>query len=325
MNHQEKFHFRNISAQNRIVIPPMASGTATKTGYVTEKTLEHYARLSAASPGIHFVEYSYVDPSGRSETNQLGIQSDDHIPGLQRLVEVISSSGALPGIQITHAGGKSSWTLTENNMSSASAVPVPTVRGTLPVPNVIPISDIEDFQRGFVDSSVRAAQAGFKIVELHAAHGYGLNQWLSPITNRRQDRYGGSPENRMRMVIEIVGKIRQRLPSLLLAVRMPGQDLIEGGLTVKNMQNLALALEANGVDLLDVSSGLGGWRRPKERRGQGYLLPEAKSIQEVSSLPVIGVGGIQELSYVDAALRNGEISFAAIGRAFLENPLRFAS
>src|SRR6185437_14332312 len=118
-----------------------------------------------------------------------------------------------------------------------------------------------------------AVLAGFDLVELHSAHGYGLNQWLSGITNRRQDEYGGSQKNRNRLLIEIVTAIRAQFPNLLLSVRIPGQDFIEGGLTPEEGVDLSMQLESAGVSLINVSSGIGGWRRPGGRHGEGYLVP----------------------------------------------------
>lgn len=325
MQYQSPFQFRTFSAKNRIVVPPMASSTADLDGYVTSKTLEHYQRLSLAKPGIHFVEYTFAHNSGRSERNQLGIQSDSHIEGHQKLVEVLKQNGAIAALQLTHAGGKSNLELTGGEFYGPSAVQVPTIQGDLPIPTALPLNAIEKYQEDFLQGAIRAEQAGYDMVELHSAHGYGLNQWLSPLTNIREDQYGGNLENRMRMLLEIVSKIRTRIPHLLISVRIPGQDLVPGGLSIEDAVTLGNALAKSGVDLLDVSSGMGGWRRPRDRRGQGYLIPEAAYIQARTELPVIGVGGIQDIEFVEAQIQKGSISFAAIGRAFLEDPLRFTA
>lgn len=323
MYHKKPYQFSNKSASNRLVLPPMASGLATIEGLVTAAQLQHYKRLTQAKPGILFVEYTFVHESGRSEPNQLGIQSDAHIHGLRKIANTIKESGALAGIQLTHSGGKSSRELTGGEMLGAGNIPVPTINNDLESPRSITIEEIPSFQDWFVQAADRAQKAGFDIIELHAAHGYGLNQWLSPITNNRNDIYGGSLTNRSRMLLEIVQKIKQRLPRLTLAVRMPGQDLLPGGITIGEMQTLAKELVSIGVELLDVSSGLGGWRRPRDRRGEGYLIPEAQAIQSVTEAPVIGVGGIRTMAFIEEQLSENRVSFAAIGRAFLENPLHF--
>jgi NADPH2 dehydrogenase len=183
--------------------------------------------------------------------------------------------------------------------------------------------DIEVWKSAFTAATDRAVKAGFDLIELHAAHGYGLNQWLSPITNQRNDKYGIDLNGRMRLLIEIVNAIRAQHPNLLISVRIPGQDFIESGLTVSDAITVAQTLEKAGVDIIHVSSGISGWRRSSSRRGEGYLVEEAAQIQARVSVPVIGVGGIQTAEYIDEGLIQGKFSLAAVGRAILENPLQF--
>ncbi|MGZ3769767.1 MAG: NADH:flavin oxidoreductase [Bdellovibrio sp.] len=309
--------------RNRVVVPPMASQTADKSGFVTQKTLDHYQRLSQAGAGLLMVEYTFVHLSGRSEEHQLGIQSDEHIGGLSKLANTIKSSGAIAGIQLTHAGGKTDRTLTGGALMAPSDVAVPIKGGQLETPNPMNAEEIALWVNSFVSAAARAKQAGFDLVELHAAHGYGLNQWISPITNKRTDSFGGTIQNRAQLLIRIVEQIRHCYPDLLIAVRMPGQDFIENGLTFADTIALAKILEQRGVSIIDVSSGIGGWRRPNARTGEGYLVPEATIIQKAVNVPVIGVGGIQTGPYIDESLRAGLFSLAGVGRAILESPEAF--
>jgi len=306
--------------QNRVVVPPMASQTANEDGFVTEKTIAHYERLTQAKPGLLIVEYTFVHLSGRSENFQLGVQSDAQVSGLARLARRIKKSGALAGLQMTHGGGKSERGLTGGVLMGPSAVSVPVKDRQLENPNPMDSNDIELWKSAFVDASDRAIAAGFDLIEIHSAHGYGLNQWLSPLTNRRTDGYGGGLVNRMKLLLEIVRAIRTRHPQLLISVRMPGQDFIEGGLELSDTILIAQALERAGVDLLHVSSGIGGWRRPSSRTGEGYLVSEATSIQASVQIPVIGVGGIESGDYIDDGLRKKDFSLAAVGRAILKDP-----
>ena len=197
---------------NRVVIPPMASQTASPDGMVTAETLQHYQKLAAAAPGLLIVEYTMVHATGRSEDNQLGIQSDAHIPGLTELARTIHAGGARAGLQITHSGGKSDRATTGGRLMAPSAIATPVKDNVLETPDAMTPSDIELWKSAFVQASDRAVQAGFDLVELHSAHGYGLNQWLSPLTNARTDKYGGSLVNRMRLLMEIVTVIRARHP-----------------------------------------------------------------------------------------------------------------
>ena len=314
---------RSLTLPNRVVVPPMASGTADSRGGVTAETVAHYRRLASSGAGLVFLEYTYVHASGRSEPHQLGLDRDDQVPALRRLVEELQGQGVRVGIQLTHCGGKGSPELAGGELVAPSAVPVPTRTGALPTPRGLEASEIPAFQQHFFAAAGRAVEAGFDVVELHAAHGYGLNQWLSPVTNHRTDGYGGDLAGRARMLLELVEGLRARHPSLALAVRIPGQDLLAGGLEVSDMQQVAAWLQARGLSLLDVSSGLGGWQRPRERRGQGYLVEEAARIQQVVSIPVIGVGGIRQGRWIDRALEAGRLRLAAVGRAILEDPAGF--
>jgi NADPH2 dehydrogenase len=306
--------------RNRVVVPPMASQTADHSGFVTTQTLNHYLRLSRSRPGLLIVEYTFVHASGRSETNQLGISSDAHTPGLKDLATLIKEQGALAGIQITHSGAKSDRDLTDGRLMGPSAVPVPVKDREMSVPEAMTEADIELWKASFLAASDRAVKAGFDLIEFHAAHGYGLNQWLSPLTNRRQDRYGMNAAGRMKLPLEILSQVRARHPEILISVRMPGQDFIEGGASPEEMIWFAKNLESLKVDLIHVSSGIGGWRRPSVRSGEGYLVPEAARIQASVSVPVIGVGGMETGEYIDQELRNGSFHLAAVGRAILRNP-----
>lgn len=309
-----------IKLLNRVVVPPMASETATEEGFVTKKTTAHYARLAEAKVGLVFIEYSFVHPSGRSESNQLGINDDAQIHGLSTISKVIKDSGALAGIQLTHSGGKTESQFSGGILQSPSGVIVPVKDTVLEKPTEMTLSEIADWKKWFLEASTRAVKAGFDLIEIHAAHGYGLNQWLSPITNKRNDKYGGSVLKNSNLLLEIVQKIRALHPELLISVRMPGQDFIEGGLTPSECIFIAQMLEQSGVNLINISSGIGGWRRPRTRSGEGYLVEEAALIQQHVDVPVIGVGGIETGAYIDELVQNKKISLAAVGRAILKDP-----
>lgn len=309
--------------KNRIVIPPMASMTANENGSVTEKTLKHYFNLTKSGASLLMVEYSFVHSSGRSEENQLGISSDTQINGLKRLADTIKKEGLLSAIQLTHAGGKSERAFTGGTLQSPSGIKVPVKDRELEVPDEMSLKEISLWKESFIQAAQRAYEAGFDMVELHAAHGYGLNQFLSPLTNKREDQYGGSILNRARIVLEIIFKIKELYPSLLLSVRMPGQDFSPEGLTQEDAKYLALIFEEAGVDILNISSGIGGWRRPGPRIGEGYLVNEAAFIKQFVKVPVIGVGGIETSTYIDDVISSHKISLAAVGRAILNDPIKF--
>jgi NADPH2 dehydrogenase len=299
----------------------MASQTASEIGFVTESTLAHYERLSQSQAGLVIVEYTYVHSTGRSEVYQLGISDDAYLGGLTKLATKIRNFNyALVGIQLTHGGGKTSRELTCGVLMGPSSIPVPVRDQQLETPDAMTEMEIEMWKDAFIAAAGRAVLAGFDLIEIHSAHGYGLNQWLSPLTNQRTDHFGGSFDNRSRLLLEILGEIRLRFPDLLISVRIPGQDFLEGGLTLVETIKLAQQLESVGVDLIHVSSGIGGWKRPRDRSGEGYLVEEAATIQRSVKTPVIGVGGIHTGEFIDSSLQVGRFSLAAVGRAILNEP-----
>lgn len=287
-------------------------------GNVTENSLSHYNRLAQKGASILFVEYTYVHPYGKSELNQLGIDSDDKLAGLKKLVEKIKSNNVLAGIQLTHSGAKSTYEIS-GKLIGADSIPVPAKDRTLEKPVKADYDDIKIIKDSFVLAAKRAVDAGFDLIEFHAAHGYGLNQWLSPLTNKRNDRYGGSYENRSRILCEIISTVRNYYPDMLISVRIPGNDHVDGGLSFKDTKRLASNLEKLGVDIINVSSGIGGWRRPRDKKGEGYLVDDTRVIKQSVKIPVIGVGGIKTMKYVNMSLCNNDFDLAAIGRGFLNN------
>lgn len=322
VNLNSRIKVKDTVIGNRIVVPPMASQTASASGKASPQTINHYKRLASSGAGIVMVEYSFVHENGRSETNQLGVNRDDQIEGLELIAKAIKSSGAMPALQLMHAGAKSATHLTGGVLISPSNISVPVKGETLETPQSASLSQIRDLCENFVLSAGRASKAGFQIVEIHAAHGYGLNQWLSPLTNNRSDKYGGSVLSRARLLFEIVQEIKENFPKLILSVRLPGQDHMEGGLTQKDSLLICRELEkiSGGIDIINISSGIGGWRRPRNIKGEGYLVADARFIQQSIKTPVIGVGGIKTREYVNSQLEQNSFSFAAIGRGILENP-----
>ncbi len=305
--------------RSRLVLPPMASGTADAEGRVTAETLAHYRRIVGERHGLAFVEYSHVHPWGRSEARQLGASGPAHAAGLAALAATIRAAGALPGIQLTHAGGKTEAALIGRTPLGASARPIPAHGGDLPAPAAMTDVELAELTEAFVAAAVRAEAAGFVAIEIHAAHGYFFNQWLSPITNVREDAHGGSLAARARLLLDLIVRLRAVLrPTTILSLRFPGQDRLPGGLTLADTAWLAREAAARGVDVLDVSSGLGGWRRQHGQRGEGYLVADAAALRRASGLPVIGVGGVVSLDYAREAL--GAVDFLAVGRAVLANP-----
>lgn len=309
-----------ITLRNRVVVPPMASETCDEQGVPTKATFDHYGRLSSSGAALVMVEYTYVHPYGRSEPYQMGLVTQDQLAGAAGVARIIKSSGAVSGIQLVFGGAKSSYKLTGGHLIGPSSVTVPVAGQALERPRAASLGDIGLIKEAFLNAADLAVEAGFDLIELHAAHGYGLNQWLSPLTNKRSDGYGGSLANRCRILFEIVEGIIARHPRVILSVRMPGLDHMAGGLEAGDTAWIARELEGRGVAVLNISSGIGGWRRPRSKHGEGYLVDDAAMILKNVRIPVIGVGGIKTRAYIDGALNQRLFTLAAVGRAILSDP-----
>jgi len=313
-----------LTLKNRVVVPPMASQTADNNGLATEKTFSHYQGLAQSGAGLVMVEYSHVNLAGRSEANQLGAHDDACLPGLSQIAKLLHQMDVKTGLQITHCGGKDSAAISTESMGPSGIV-VPAYDRVLPTPRAMTQDDIARWQQDFVNSAIRADKAGFDLVEIHCAHGYGINQWLSPLTNQRTDQYGGSVKNRARILLEMVSQIKQAAPRLAIMTRIPGQDGYPGGLSHSDMGQVSQWLVDVGVEILNVSSGIGGWNRPKDIRGEGFLVADAAPLTGKTAAAVIGVGGIETLDYIETILTNKQVDLVAVGRAILAGPTDFAT
>lgn len=310
---------KHFTLTNRIVLPPMANNMSDDSGAVTDKHIQHYVRRAKAGVGMVIVEHAYIRTDGRVNNAQLGIHNDALIPGLRRLADAVKVYDTVVGIQITHGGGKAT-------QESAGTVPVAPSAGTVPgaTEPSVPLTpkQLEEIREAFVAATQRALAAGFDFVEVHGAHGYLLNQFLSPLTNHREDGYGGDLENRLRFPLQVVQAVREIVDDdHLLLYRLGANDYMAGGLTAEEGRQVAKSLVATGVDLLDISGGLCGAQTPDwDQQSQGYFVPMAAAIRDEINVPVVVAGGITESLAADRFIREGHIDLVAIGRAMLANP-----
>jgi len=301
---------KGLTFRNRIVMPPMQTGRATVKGAVTDRLVSFYVRRSTAL-GLLIVEHCYVSPSGKLSPKQLGIYDDELIGGLERLSGRIHAAGTPVVVQITHAGGVA-------NREVIGAEPVgPSATGKT---RELTRSEIEVLVEDFAVAAERAIKAGFDGVELHGAHGFLLNQFFSPLLNKRVDEYGGSLENRMRFPLMVVEEVRKRVKGRLLLYRLGADDLAPNGTQIESSVAFAVKLEQLGVDVVDVSGGLCGSEPKQLRNVKGYFVPQAYEIKKAVRAPVIGVGGITEAEYADMLVRDGKVDLVAVGRAFWKDP-----
>jgi NADPH2 dehydrogenase len=306
----DSLEVKGLTLKNRIVMPPMHTGLATAEGAVTDNLIEHYVRRSKAL-GLLIVEHSYVRLDGRLSKRQLGIYDDSLVGGLEKLSSRVHATGTPVVIQINHAGRVASMEIT--GMKPVA----PSLSGNA---QELRIEEIEGLVEAFAMAAERAMRAGFDGVEVHGAHGFLLNQFFSPLANRRRDKYGGSLENRMRFPLEIVGRVKEKVGGRLLLYRLGSDDLDPAGIKIEDSKKLAIKLQGAGVDILDISGGLCGSRPSQLQDRQGYFIPQAQEIKRVANIPVIGVGGITEPEYANALIWEGKVDLVAVGRALLEDP-----
>ena len=297
---------KGYTLRNRIVLPPMQTGRASFEGAVTNRLINFYVRRSSHL-GLPIVEHSYVSPTGKIGPKQLAIHDDSSISGFEKLANALHEVGAPAVVQISHAGGVTN----KRVIGAEPAGPSPREKTRM-----LEVSEIYGIADEFALAAERAVKAGFDGVELHGAHGYLLNQFFSPLFNRREDEFGGSLEKRMRFPLLVVEKVRQRLGGRLLLYRLGSDDLAPHGTHIEDSVAFASRLEASGVDILDVSGGMCGSEPKQLRQIKGYFVPQASEIKKAVSVPVIGVGGITEAEYADKLVSEGKVDLAAVGRAF---------
>jgi 2,4-dienoyl-CoA reductase-like NADH-dependent reductase (Old Yellow Enzyme family) len=324
---------RGLTLPNRAVVAPMCQ-YSVQDGFVGDYHLVHLGRFALGGFGLVVVEATAVTRDGRISHGDVGLWSDEHVPGLARAVEFLHAEGAAAGIQLSHAGAKASsrrpWDgggpVTPGNARpgeepwptvAPSAVPV-TEEG--PVPHELTVEELAGVRDAFVAAARRALDAGFDVVELHAAHGYLLNQFLSPLTNRRTDAYGGSAEARMRFPLEVVEAVRAAWPAdRPLFVRVSAVDASADGTTLEETVAFARELAARGVDAVHTSGGGlgGGWAHPI---GYGYQVPFAERIRTEAGVPTVAVGLITEAKQAEEVLARGQADLVALAREAQDDP-----
>jgi 2,4-dienoyl-CoA reductase-like NADH-dependent reductase (Old Yellow Enzyme family) len=307
---------KGLELKNRIVMAPMATNMATPEGRITDRHIKHYTSRAKGGVGLIILEHTYVAVEGQLARNQTGLYDDSLIPDLKRLVDAIHEAGAKVIIQLTHAGARTTSETTGSQPLGPSTVRLPDGTET---PKALTAPEIKSVVTAFIESSRMAIEAGCDGVELHGAHGFLLNQFISPYTNQRNDEYGGSLVNRVRFAAEIIEGVNDILQGKPLFYRLGADDMIEGGMTPEEGRKVAPLLEQAGVSVLDISGGLGvgdsfGFTE------QGFFVPLAEGIKSVVTVPVIGVGNITEPEFADKIVREKRVDLVAIGRKLLADP-----
>lgn len=313
------YSLRRVTLRNRIVMSPMCQYSAGEDGQVTDWHLVHYGSRAAGGVGLVMVEATAVEPRGRISTQDLGLYDPRQLPGLRRLVEFIHSQGAAAGIQIAHAGRKA-FSASKGRGPQHPVAPsaVPFAEGWI-VPHELSADEMDRVEQAFVQAARWAAEVGFDVLELHAAHGYLLHEFLSPLSNRRADEHGGSLEGRMRFPLRVARAVREAWPQgRPMLVRLSTTDGIPGGFDVEQAVVVARALQEAGVDAIDCSSGgMAGATVPEY---PGFNVPAARRLRHEAKIPTIAVGLITRPEHAEAILRQGDADLVALGRALLREP-----
>ncbi|MGP0065308.1 MAG: NADH:flavin oxidoreductase/NADH oxidase [Isosphaeraceae bacterium] len=320
---------RGVTFRNRVVMSPMCQYCA-KEGHADDWHLVHLGSRAVGGTGLVVVEATAVTRDGRISPGDMGIWDDTHIEPLARITRFVQGQGALAGIQLAHAGRKAScevpWkggaslkTREEGGWTVVGPSPIPFSDGD-PVPVPLDEAAIDGIVEAFEAAAVRALRAGFRLIEIHSAHGYLLHEFLSPLSNHRDDRWGGSLENRMRLVLRVAETIRKRMPEELpLFVRISATDWAEGGWDADQSVVLSKRLKDLGVDLIDVSSGA---LVPKARIpvGKGFQVPFARKIRDEACILTGAVGMITEPQHANEIITGGDADLVFLAREMLRQP-----
>ncbi len=312
-----------LATKNRIVMPPMVRNYADENGFVTQRYIAHIDRIAQGGVGTMIFEASFIRPDGKGFSHELGVYTDEAIPGLRQLVNAAHAYGVVVGPQLFHAGRQTSSKVTGVQPIAPSAIPDPT---TNEIPRALKVDEIHEIVNDFASAARRSKEAGCDFVEIHGAHGYLITQFLSPFSNSRNDQYGGSEEGRMRFMSEVVQAVRKAVGSKFpIIMRISANEMVAGGLTLEDSAHIAKKLEELRVAAIDVSSGNyasfnRGYLIAPMSMPDGLQVPFAEWIKSCVKIPVIAVGKIRSPAMAEDIIRTGKADFVALGRSLLADP-----
>lgn len=319
---------KNLTLKNRIVVSPMCQYSA-EDGFTSDYHLVHLGSRAMGGAGLIISEAASVSPEGRISPGDIGIWKDEHIAGLKRITDFIHQYGGVAGIQLAHAGRKASFkapwldpkqiSIAEGGWQTVAPSAIPFNEEDT-VPEALDAAGLAKVKEDFRAATERSIAAGFKVIELHAAHGYLIHQFLSPLSNERTDEYGGSFENRVRLLLELVDVVQEVWPAENpLFVRISATDWAAGGWNAEESVKLAALLKAKGVDLIDASSG-GLTKKQEIPIFPGYQVQFAEQIKKETGIMTGAVGLITDAQQAEEVLKDGQADLIFLAREFLRDP-----
>jgi len=306
-----------LKLANRLVMPPMATEKSDLDGKVTSELISYYDNKSKGGYiGLVIVEHSFISPEGKASPRQLSVAEDSVVEGLKKLAEAIHSNGSRAILQINHAGSATTEKVTGATPAGPSAVTNP--RKNTAARELSGI-EIENIITAFGNAARRVKLAGFDGVEIHSAHGFLLNQFFSPLTNKRTDQYGGALNHRITIHCRVIEAVRNAVgEDFPVLLRLGASDYMEGGITIEESKIAAREFEKLGVEILDISGGHSGYTIPG-LSGQGFFAPLTEAIKEVVSVPVILTGGITDPDSAEKLLAENKADLIGVGRAIFKD------
>lgn len=312
--------FGSIELANRLVMPPMATAKSLADGSVSDELCAYYdARAKDGAIGMIVVEHAYICPEGQASRAQLSISREEDAEGLARLVSVIRQNGTRAMAQLNHAGSMAQPEITHMQAVSASAVCSPRKNAPETPPMQADALAMQKIVSDFTAAALRAKRAGFDAVEIHSAHGYLLNQFYSPLTNKRADGYGGSLETRLRLHCDVIASVRRAVGAdFPIALRLGACDYMEGGSEISDIPRAAAILCEAGIDLLDISGGFCGYT-PPDTNEEGYFAALSRAAKQTANVPVLLTGGVVTAQGAEKLLARGDAELIGVGRALFQD------
>jgi 2,4-dienoyl-CoA reductase-like NADH-dependent reductase (Old Yellow Enzyme family) len=307
-----------LKLKNRLVMPPMATSKCGDDGRPSQDIIDYYSEKSLGGYiSLIIIEHSFITRLGKASKGQLSSADDNFIDDLSKIADAIHKNGSKTAMQINHAGSIARKEVTDHTVAPSAVINPRNLNDTMP--KELTKEEIEQIVRDFKDAALRVKKAGFDGVEIHSAHGYLLNQFLSPLTNKRTDEYGGSLENRIRIHLEVIKAVRNAVgDEFPILLRLGASDYTEGGTTIEDSMKASRMFEEAGVDIIDISGGMCGYTDPGAGV-QGYFSEITEKIKSTVSIPVILTGGITDAQAAEELLNEGKADLIGVGRVILKD------